>query len=366
MTDTQSKLIHLIATGGSTEDAKILAEAKLQAVYTMVNQSSPYARQLVSHNIVNQYEHKEVGGILESAGVPYVVLKGLASASYYPEPLHRTMGDVDVLVYPSDLQHTEDAMIAAGFEREPGDNGKHIGFKRGSTVVEVHWRVNGIPDGNEPVEALLSDIIPKASKVDGVMMPSPFHHGIVLLLHTVEHLINTGIGLRHLCDWCYFADSLGDREFAGLFENALRSIGLWRFAQILTLVGIRYLNMEDREWAHCDADGSVIAALMDDILNAGNFGVKEPQRINQAKLMQANNKIQDHALLGALTAKVKQEWPLSRSFPVIIPAGWIYIGVRHLVRIRQGKRPKMDVKNMVSGASRRRSIYKELRLFEVE
>jgi hypothetical protein len=82
--------------------------------------------------------------------------------------------------------------------------------------------------------------------------------------------------------------------------------------------------------------------------------------------MQANNRIREHALLGALTAKVKQEWPVSRKLPVVIPAGWVYVGTRHLLRVRRGRRPKLDVKDMVSGANQRREIYRELRLFEAE
>ena len=34
-----------------------------------------------------------------------------------------------------------------------------------------------------------------------IRIPAPFHHGLILLLHTVHHMLGEGIGLRHLCDW---------------------------------------------------------------------------------------------------------------------------------------------------------------------
>lgn len=365
MTKVQEELLRLIAEGGTTEDREILAEAKLQAVYSMVNQNSPYGSRLLSNNILSRHAHRQVGAILTNAAIPYVVLKGAASAAYYPEPMQRTMGDVDVLVAPADLGRAEKAMREAGFAEEPEDNGLHKAFKRQGTTVEVHWRVNGIPDGNERFAPYLRDIIDRAEELDGFRVPTAFHHGLVLLLHTAGHMINAGIGLRHLLDWCYFAGSMSDQAFAELFQNPLRAVGLWRFAQMLTLVGIRFLQMPDRAWAHCDAEDSVLADLMEDILGAGNFGVKAPQRINQAKLIQANSRIQDHALLGALSAKVRQEWPISRKLAVLLPFGWVYVSVRHLRRIHQGRRPRLDVKEMVSGAGQRRNLYRELRLFEV-
>ena len=51
------------------------------------------------------------------------------------------------------------------------------------------------------------------------MVPTAFHHGLVMLLHVAGHLINTGIGLRHLCDWAVFAAKFSDEEFCEMFED---------------------------------------------------------------------------------------------------------------------------------------------------
>ena len=46
----------------------------------------------------NFSEHGELHELMTANDMPYVAMKGLASAMYYPEPNLRSMGDVDFLV----------------------------------------------------------------------------------------------------------------------------------------------------------------------------------------------------------------------------------------------------------------------------
>ena len=50
------------------------------------------------------FSHQKLHQLMEDAGIPYVILKGCASAAYYPRPMERLMGDVDFLVRKSDLE----------------------------------------------------------------------------------------------------------------------------------------------------------------------------------------------------------------------------------------------------------------------
>lgn len=94
-----------------------------------------------------------------------------------------------------------------------------------------------------------------------------------MLLHVASHMMSEGIGMRHLCDWAVFADTLGNEKFVTLFEEKLKRFGLWKFAQILTLVSERYLGLVHKEWAqNPDVTEEQLEALMEDILNGGNFG----------------------------------------------------------------------------------------------
>ena len=202
------------------------------------------------------------------------------------------------------------------------------------------------------------------------MVPTAFHHGLVMLLHVAGHLINTGIGLRHLCDWAVFVAKFSDEEFCEMFEDKLKAVGLWRFAQLLTQLSVKYLHCPAKEW--CGAgDDDYLEMMMVDIMNGGNFGVKDKNRINQAKLMTNTGKgVDDTSLLKQLfltmNEKARRGMPITAKVPFLLPVGWMYVGGRHLVRIMQRRRPTIDVKEMIAGAAERKEIYKEFRLFEAE
>ena len=369
-------------------NSEVLKEANQQAVLTLMQvEKESYPDFYLSHaqtlvnNVRIDYEHEESHRLMMKAEVPYVILKGAVSAAYYPEPLLRTMGDVDLLIAKSDLQKVDVVLRENGFYPvDKNDVEYHLAYHRrtyGATSTwEVHWKPTGVPEGKigAKINDYLSDIIASA-KLSNVsegeyMMPTAFHHGLVMLLHVAEHLINTGIGLRHLCDWAVFVAKFSDEEFCEMFEDKLKEVGLWRFAQLLTQLSVKYLHCPAKEWCGV-GDDDYLEMMMVDILNGGNFGVKDKNRINQAKLMTNTGKgVDDTSLLKQLFLTMNQKarlgMPITAKVPLLLPIGWLYVGGRHLVRIKQKRRPTIDVKDMIAGAAERKEIYKEFRLFEAE
>jgi len=58
---------------------------------------------------------RRLTGALDEAGIPFVVLKGVALAHLaYPEPALRSMGDIDIWTRPEDLDRTAEVFIATG------------------------------------------------------------------------------------------------------------------------------------------------------------------------------------------------------------------------------------------------------------
>ena len=118
MTTTQSVLLSLIRQsqfGGSEPvdlsgvdlDA-LMEEAKKASVVGLIVPEVPESlkndawevaemQQMVFH--VRYCKHQnEVKRVLDEASIPFVILKGNASAVYYTVPSRRTMGDIDILV----------------------------------------------------------------------------------------------------------------------------------------------------------------------------------------------------------------------------------------------------------------------------
>lgn len=373
----------------------ILLEAKLQSVVPIVfSAAEPYIpeedlpkwKQYVNHVLANnmriEWEHIRLHELMTAGGVAYVVLKGSASAAYYPEPMLRTMGDVDFLVKEIDLDIAGRVLESVGFVPvAENDNTHHIVYHRSAKghmcSWELHWEPSGLPDGvvGEKLREQLSDILDQATLIQSsngsYMVPTIFHHGLILLVHTACHMINTGIGLRHLCDWAVFVNSLSDREFTDIFEQKLRSVGLWKFARLLTAVAVKYLHCGEKSWAVV-ADESLLEDIMEDIFAGGNFGQKDPERINEAKLItdRAKATVDDtnffRQLCRTMNDKARIGLPAAKLHPVLLPVGWCYVGGRHILRILAGKRPKIHPNRMLQGAAARKKLYIEFHLFEAE
>jgi len=216
----------------------------------------------------------------------------------------------------------------------------------------------------------MASVIDDARESDGVMVPSHFHHGLILLLHTAEHMINTGVGLRHLCDWAVFYSRFSDAAFREMFEEPLKYVGLWRFARLLTLVSVRYLRSPARAWAG-EAREELLESIMDDVMRSGDFGAKDSERINQAKLMTngAERTVSGdplHNLAATFADKASLAWPICGRVKVLLPVGMAYVGMRHIVRVARGERPAIHVKSMLAGAEQRRKVYEEFQLFKQE
>ncbi|MBP5208073.1 MAG: nucleotidyltransferase family protein [Clostridia bacterium] len=371
----------------SVDWASLLKEAEMQTVFPIVfSVVEPYLPDELSKtaktgyfvhlasSMRNAHQHGELHKLLSEHGLPYVIIKGMASASYYPDPFLRSMGDVDFLVPKDKLEETKKLLTGEGYSaKENSRHHSHIAFHRGKEILEMHWEPNGLPEGEkyEICRQYLDDMIERSVlyeiRDERFMIPDPFHHGLILLLHTATHMINTGIGLRHLCDWAVFAGKLKDEEFRALFEEKLKAAGLWRFAQLLTQLATRYLGCPKAVWAEEDDDPDFLEAMIEDIFASGNFGKKDVERINEAKLMTVEStgsvERSNTVVLKVLTEKAYKEMPVCKKVKILLPIGWLYVGIRHMILVIKGKRPKVHLNKMISGAETRREIYTQFQLF---
>ena len=337
---------------------------------------------LVFHNMSLEWEHVALHQFLEQGGIPYVIMKGSASAAYYPDPMLRMMGDVDVLVGEEHLARVTEILQKEGFKIEDVSAIDTSFYRRDPgqepVEIEVHRRPNGIPatPAGELIGAYLADSVSTAvlreTENGSYMVPDRFHHGLMLLLHTANHMINTGIGLRHLCDWAVFVDQFTPDAFCELFREKLESVGLWKFTGILTALCGEMLGGREQPWAREVCGKKLLKSLCEDIFAGGNFGQKDSQRINQAKLYTNKGKatVNDTGIVKqlalTLNEKARIAMPLTRKSPLLLPAGWIYVSARHLWRMGKGRRPSIRLSKTIDGAKQRRDIYRQLHLFETE
>ena len=319
----------------------------------------------VEKNLRVTAEHAEAGSLMEKNSIPYVVLKGCASAGFYPHPALRSMGDVDLLLASDGFAAAEKAVGEAGFVPDHRDQ-KHLVFRREpNSLWELHNCVNGIPagDAGKACEDLLSDIISTAAdyQTDFGMfrIPDAFHHGLVLLLHTASHLTKEGVGLRHLCDWAVFASGFSEESFCEIFREKLMLCGLWRFAQILTLVSEKYLGAPFCPWAG-EAEDTLLLLLIEDILNGGNFGTKDRDRYRQIKYISDRDRktVDDSGILLQLWRTINNKAAREKKNRLSV--------IKDYIRLLAGGKRKPDTGNTLRRARMRKKLYSTFHLFETE
>lgn len=398
LTQTQKTLLDLLANAlfcanrpidEDADWASVCKEAYMQAVCAVAFSGVPVSsfeesiandiKRLVQLSVVKNtrvsFEHSRLSDILKENSVDFTILKGCASASYYPDPILRAMGDVDFLIDEKDIEKTKRVLEENGVKSLEKSNDVHFVFANNAARFEMHFEPAGIPYGKpgEVCRKLFSDMIQcseeKETDFGKMILPSVFHHGLTILLHTAHHLTGEGVGLRHLCDWAVFVGSLSDEEFCGLFEKAFKEIGLWEFACVLTKACIDYLGCPEKKWIG-NPDEETAFQIILDIFEGGNFGQKDPVRDQQSLLVSSHGKngvgktSMVRQLFISMNDIVFKKWPWSRKFVLVLPLGWLFFGLRYMIRAALGKRAKVQFKDAKDMASKRIELYKKLNLFE--
>ena len=370
MTETYENLMQLLSAAlfnapcNTKLTEEIRTEAKKQAVLSLVDTQ---ASATLAQNIRVIHEHLQLHELLTANGIPYVILKGCASASYYPVPERRTLGDVDFLVYEKDLNRVDALLRDNGYTLESKLCDHHWGYDHDGRTLEMHWRINGIPEGESGrlTEKYMSDVIEQAGLKkcgSGVcVMPSDFHHGIICILHIARHMTSSGMGLRHLCDWAVFVNSIND--FPGLLQACFESIGVMEFARQLTALCTRYLGLPKQPWAG-EYSEAFLSDLIEDILSGGNFGRKK-STVYEGVFTNSEGKGRLLTGIRSMNKIVCNYWPILSKVPVLLPLGWLWFCGRYLIRVITGKRKMLSAKTFRE-ADRRSELYEKFRLFETQ
>ena len=357
-----------------TQTVSLIAFADISVTSDIFKDADSIRNYLItafSDNTRIDFEHTRIHQLMTDAGIPYVILKGMASVLYYPDPFMRLMGDVDFLVPAEYQEKAREVLTHNGYVKHGPERAFHDVYVGNGCRCELHSEPAGIPEGEQGslVREMLAGAVDDAEKVrteiGGIVVPSVFHHGLIILLHMCHHLTGEGLGLRHLCDWAVFVASLSESEFVRLFEDKLRSIGMWKFAQIVTAISVEFLGCPARDFAK-ETDPELSLQILSDIFNGGNFGQKSVDRSHERLLISSKTENENSMLkqfFVSVNSIVYANWKIVRKLKFLLPLGWLFFGGRYIVRSLMGKRPKIRLKKLTYEAYERKNLYAKLELF---
>ena len=268
-----------------------------------------------------------------------LVVKGILCRETYPEPDARISSDEDLYIPREQYSRFHEARLALGFQTETPDleNAHELRYLRNELMVEGHWEL--FPQDNTALNAL--NVLNEGfwqravtQEVGGIPMLvlEPTDHMIFLLLHLFKHFINSGAGIRQICDVAQWS-----KHYAidwQRVQSAMRLAHAEVFAGAVFDAGEKYFGMAFPEgWPRADC-----AALLDDAIGGGIYGSvtmsrKHSGSITLAAVEDAGEASRFKALMRTLfpnRAVMEMSYPWEKKGAALLPAAWTMRIVKYL------------------------------------
>ena len=268
---------------------EVIIEAKAQTVNGLLSSVIPEydktSEMFMAKYIQIMYEQDRLLKVLDSCGIPCVILKGCAAAIYYPRPYLRAMGDIDILVPRFLFDKTVNTMEANGYERTKEaniKNAKHdlvreLSFVKNGVEIEIHHHFSS---PGFDIDDILENAIERRQykELNGFVFPMlpELENGLVLIGHINQHLKNNALGLRQVLDWEMYLHYINNSDCA--VEDLvvkMKESGLFTLATYVTQMCIDHIGLP-KSYEMCgDIRDGLSNELLSVVLANGNFGMRD-------------------------------------------------------------------------------------------
>ena len=216
---------------------------------------------------------RELTAIFESAGFRCSVLKGLGFAQLYPIPARRQLGDIDLWVAGETTEVLRFLRASYPVEKVVWHHADAKIFEDVETEIHYHpgWFYNPFTnrrlqqwyDRNQDEQMAMNAGL-------GFAWPTTRFNAVHSLVHLLHHLMEEGIGVRHLVDYFYIVRALSADDRVAVVAD-LNWLGLGRLAGAMMWVLQEVCGMPSSELL-CAPNEREGRFLLDEVLRGGNFG----------------------------------------------------------------------------------------------
>lgn len=199
-------------------------------------------------------------------GIRTMIMKGQAMGTYYPEPKHRSPGDIDCYLFydndnvnpnPNDNGSWGDAYrkgneVAKTFADSVDERWyKHSQIFFGGQMLENHQYFVHTREGKSSKE--LNQVLVGQLKGDSsefgllsttsALLPPPMFNALFLTYHAMTHFLEEGLKLKQILDWAMFLKREADKVDWTEFYRQCDKFHIRRFADVMTDIAVRYLGV---------------------------------------------------------------------------------------------------------------------------
>lgn len=214
----------------------------------------------------------ELAAFYNEHGFKIMVLKGYACGLDWPKPEHRPCGDIDIWLFGAQKEADEMMIRKNGLEIENGQH-HHTIFYWHDFMVENHYDFINVRHNKENPE--LEKVFKELGKDDSysievygerVYLPSPNLHALFLLRHAMAHFVATGITLRQLMDWAFYAKAHGNEIDWTWLEGVLEKFGMKRLYDLFNAICVEDLGFSVNTFPRVQFEPSLKERVLKDIL----------------------------------------------------------------------------------------------------
>ena len=131
-----------------------------------------------------------------------------------------------------------------------------------------------------------------------------------------------GLGLRHLCDWTALVNHFSEGEFQRIFQDKFETLRIWRFAQVLTGLCEKYLELPKHSWTSAVSE-SAVEKLMAEFMETGDYSKDHGSR--QSDLMasegftvRVGRKSGIGNMMAVIQNSVERRWPKTQKNSILL------------------------------------------------
>lgn len=325
------------------------------------------SRQIVSQNYHLLFLTKYLVDLLEQNQIQVLVLKGVATAEWYPVPELRKSGDVDLMIPRGvSLEKVTEILAAEGFQckQEQHANYHREFISKEGMIAEIHTDFTE-RFANKQLNIAMERQVQGGfgtmirEKAMGIELPmlNKAYHAYELLLHMLHHFTTSGFGLKLLCDWVVCWKQEWTKEEKEMFQQLTKESKTTGFAEAVTAICVKYLGLESERfaWNYSSAD-IPMEELLREILDSEEFGGNDNNRM----VMMSGTGF--WAYIKEFHHQMHLNFPKAGNCFLLWPVLWVITLVRFLENNRKVR--NTSTREILKEANRRSALMERLKLLK--
>lgn len=265
-----------------------------------------------------------------------LAVKGVNTKKHYPESDMRSMGDIDILYRDTQHEQVKTMMKKLGYEGfQEGRKHDHY-YRKPYVGVELHRE---LVSAESEYGVYYSDIWDRVQPRQGcryIHEMSLEDEYIFVIVHLVEHFKHGGVGIRFLMD-IYVYDHLESMDW-DYVKQELAKLKLWEFYRNVSALAGRWFG--EQEQVYSPEQEQLLRKLEEYIIANGTYGLQK-----HAAALSVEEAGRGRFLLHVLFPSLKSMqtmFPWLKKYPVLLPIGWIWRGIRSILFRRRNIRSQME------------------------